>query len=98
MLTRFERTRILDQQRHMRQALVALTGSGPGAEQANRFALLFRLLVQFELLAASLYRLRAEEVPGQRAQSPNGTTAGNTASTRPSGLSTPIRYGCAPAS
>jgi uncharacterized membrane protein SpoIIM required for sporulation len=68
MLTRFERARILDQQRHMRQALVALTGSEPGAGQENRFALLFRVLVLFELLAAALYRLRAEEAPGRLRQ------------------------------
>ncbi len=60
MLNRFERIRILDQQRHLRETLMSLT-SPRSSDQANRFDLLFRLLVQFELLAKSLYRLRATE-------------------------------------
>jgi len=65
MLSRFERRRILNRQRHMRAALVLLTGSRPDAGRENRFVLLFRFLVQFELLATSLYRLRAEEERSQ---------------------------------
>jgi len=60
-LQRLERTRILQQQRHMRATLVALADRTSAPARENRFELLFRLLVQFEILATSLYRLRAEE-------------------------------------
>lgn len=61
MLDRFARTRILNQQRHLHAALTLLTGNRPGPARENHFALLFRLLIQFDLLATSLYRLRADE-------------------------------------
>ena len=48
-LSRDERARILNEQRHMREALVSLTRAAPAAE--NRFSLLFRLLIRFELMA-----------------------------------------------
>lgn len=69
MLNRFERTRILNQQRHMREALVSLTGSRSSDRRENRFDLLFRLLIHFELMATSLYRLRAEGEGSQLRQS-----------------------------
>lgn len=56
-LSRDERARILNEQRHMREALVSLTRTAPSAE--NRFSLLFRFLIQFELMAKWLYRLRS---------------------------------------
>ncbi len=58
MLSRFERIRILHQQRQLRETLASLTRPRSG-EFVNRFDLLFRLLLQFDLLAKSLYRLRA---------------------------------------
>ena len=61
MLNRVERTRILNQQRQMRASLQSLSSPGSGTPQENCFDLLFRVLIQFELLAASLYRLRAEQ-------------------------------------
>jgi uncharacterized membrane protein SpoIIM required for sporulation len=62
MLSRFERSRILNQQRHMRDLLVPLTDAASTSNRGNRFDVLFRLLIQFELLAASLYRLRTDRV------------------------------------
>lgn len=58
MLSRFERIRILNQQRHLRETLMLLTRPR-SSDLPNRFDLLFRLLIQFDLLAKSLYRLRA---------------------------------------
>jgi uncharacterized membrane protein SpoIIM required for sporulation len=60
MLSRFERTRILNQQRQMRDLLLPLTNTVSTSYRGNRFDLLFRFLIQFELLAASLYRLRTD--------------------------------------
>lgn len=60
MLSRFERTRILNQQRQMRELLLSLTNTSSKSHRGNRFDLLFRFLTQFELMAASLYRLRTE--------------------------------------
>jgi uncharacterized membrane protein SpoIIM required for sporulation len=60
MLSRFERTRILNQQRQMRDLLLPLTDTVSTSYRGNRFDLLFRFLIQFELLAASLYRLRTD--------------------------------------
>jgi uncharacterized membrane protein SpoIIM required for sporulation len=62
MLSRFERTRILNQQRQMRDLLLPLTHTDSTPHRGNRFDLLFRFLIQFELLAASLYRLRTDGV------------------------------------
>jgi uncharacterized membrane protein SpoIIM required for sporulation len=62
MLSRFERSRILNQQRQMRDLLLPLTDTASTSYQGNRFDLLFRFLIQFELLAASLYRLRTDGV------------------------------------
>jgi uncharacterized membrane protein SpoIIM required for sporulation len=62
MLSRFERTRILNQQRQMRDLLLPLTHTDSTSNRGNRFDLLFRFLIQFELLAASLYRLRTDGV------------------------------------
>ncbi len=59
MLSRFERARILNEQRHMREALVLLTDAKPANTDENRFNLLFRFLIQFELMAKLLYRLRS---------------------------------------
>ncbi len=58
MLSRFERARILNEQRHMREALVSLTDAKPAHPKDNRFHRLFQFLIQFELMAKSLYRLR----------------------------------------
>jgi len=62
MLSRFERSRILNQQRQMRDLLLPLTHTGSASNRGNRFDLLFRFLIQFEMLAASLYRLRTDGV------------------------------------
>lgn len=59
MLSRFERTRILNEQRHMREAHVSLTNAKSALSGENRFQLLFRFLIQFELMAKLLYRLRS---------------------------------------
>jgi len=61
MLNRFERARILNEQRHMREALVSLTHAKPAPARENRFHRLFQFLIQFELMAKSLYRLRAAD-------------------------------------
>jgi uncharacterized membrane protein SpoIIM required for sporulation len=53
----------------MRETLASFTRDSPGASRENRFDVLFRFLVQFELLAKSLYHLRAEEADGQLRQS-----------------------------
>ena len=60
MLSRFERTRILNQQRQMRELLLPLIDTRSKSNRGNRFDLLFRFLIRFELLAASLYRLRTD--------------------------------------
>ena len=65
-----DQTRILQQQRQLRKTLVSLTDSRTGSHSnrnssgENQFALLFRFLTQFELLARSLYRLRAASTTG----------------------------------
>ena len=59
MLNRFERARILNEQRHMREALVSLTHAKPTPVRENCFHRLFQFLILFELMAKSLYRLRA---------------------------------------
>ncbi len=59
MLSRFERARILNEQRHMRESLVSLTDAKPANSDENRFHVLFRFLIQFELMAKLLYRLRS---------------------------------------
>lgn len=43
----------------MREALVSLTDAKPANAGENRFGLLFRFLIQFELMAKLLYRLRS---------------------------------------
>jgi uncharacterized membrane protein SpoIIM required for sporulation len=69
MLSPTERSRILQQQRHVRETLAAFTRRRADVPQENRFDVLFRFLIQFELLAKSLYRLRAEEVSDPLRQS-----------------------------